>query len=101
MQTYANQDALVHCQLGAIIIAFCVRICELFVVYFLRCNYAKFFTSCMKIRQKHLVAFYGGGEEGVVYLSSFCFSIPPFYHRVVKSNSKYDEEMKMKESRNE
>ena len=54
-----------------------------------------------KIRQKHLFAFYVGGEEGVVYLSSFCFIIPPFYHRVVKSNSKYDEEMKMKKSRNE
>ena len=57
-------------------------------------------SRACKIRQKHLFAFYAGGEEGVVYLSSFCFIIPPFYHRVVKLNSKYDEEMKMKESRN-
>ena len=58
-------------------------------------------SRACKIRQKHLFAFYAGGEAGVVYLSSFCFIIPPFYHRVVKSNSKYDEEMKMKEGRSE
>ena len=55
-------------------------------------------SRACKIRQKHLFAFYVGGEEGVVYLSSFCFIIPPFYHRVVKSNSQCDEETKMKES---